>query len=101
MEVIKKKKKKLIPFILRIIPILLIFYFIFMLFNQQVQINDKKQKLENLTKKLEMQENENAELRKNLENNEEKRNEHIEETARKNLGLSKKDEKVFVNASGK
>lgn len=100
MEVIKRKKK-LIPFILRIIPVLLILYFIFMLFNQQVQINDKKQKLENLTKKLEMQENENAELRKNLEDNEEKQNEYIEETARKNLGLSKKDEKVFVNASGK
>ena len=100
MEVIKRKKK-LIPFILRIIPVLLILYFIFMLFNQQVQINDKKQKLENLTKKLEMQENENAELRKNLEDNEEKQHEYIEETARKNLGLSKKDEKVFVNASGK
>lgn len=99
MEVIKKKKK-LIPFILRIIPVLLIFYFIFMLFNQQVQINDKKQKLENLTKKLEMQENENAALRKNLEDNEEKQNERIEETARKNLGLSRKNEKVFVNAAG-
>lgn len=101
MEVIKKKKKKLIPIILKLIPILLIFYFIFMLFNQQVQINDKKQKLENLTKKLEIQENENEQLRKSLEDNVEKQNEHIEETARKNLGLSKKGEKVFVNASGK
>jgi len=80
---------------------LLIFYFVFVLFNQQVQINDKKQKLENLSKKLEMQENENEQLRKNLEDNEEKQNEHIEQTARKNLGLSKKGEKVFVNAAGK
>ena len=98
MEVIKKKKKKLIPFILRIIPILLIFYFIFMLFNQQVQINDKKQKLETLSKKLEMQENENAELKKQLEDNEENQNEYIEKTARKNFNLSKKDEKVYISA---
>ena len=69
-----------------------------MLFNQQVQINDKKQKLETLSKKLEMQENENAELKKQLEDNEENQNEYIEKTARKNFNLSKKGEKVYISA---
>ena len=100
MKLVKKKNIKWVPFFFKCIPVLIVFYFIFLIFNQQVQINDKRQKLEYLSKKLQSQEMENEELRKNLEHNEEKKYEYIEKAARENLNFSKKGEKVFVNAAG-
>ncbi|MBR1779711.1 MAG: septum formation initiator family protein [Clostridia bacterium] len=100
MKLVKKKKIRWVPFFFKCIPVLVVFYFIFLIFNQQVQINDKRQKLEYLSKKLQSQEMENEELRKNLEHNEEKKYEYIEKAARENLNFSKKGEKVFVNAAG-
>ncbi len=90
-----KKKVKLLPLVFKLSVVAIIFYFVFMLFNQQLQINDKKRKLEQLTEKLQSQEMANSKLRDFGGNKDD-----IERVARENLDLSKKGERVFINVSG-
>lgn len=71
-----------------------------MLFNQQLQINDKKRKLEQLTEKLQSQEMANSKLRDFEGADGETNKDYIERVARENLDLSKKGERVFINVSG-
>lgn len=90
-----KKKVKLLPLVFKLSVVAIIFYFVFMLFNQQLQINDKKRKLEQLTEKLQSQEMSNSKLRDFGGNKDD-----IERVARENLGLSRPGETVFINVSG-
>lgn len=95
-----KKKVKLLPLVLKLSVVAIIFYFVFMLFNQQLQINDKKRKLEQLTEKLQSQEMANSKLRDFEGADGETNKDYIERVARENLDLSKKGERVFINVSG-
>lgn len=100
MHVLKKKKVRLIPLILKIVVATFVFYIIFMLVNQQAQINNKKRDLDELTTKLQLQTIKNEELKKFSESTEGKNEEYIERIARESLDLSKKGERVFINISG-
>ena len=100
MYVLKKKKIKLVPLILKIIVVAFVFYIVFILFNQQSQINNRKRNLEELTTKLQLQTIKNEELKKFSESMEEKNEEYVERIARESLDLSKKGERVFINISG-
>ncbi len=95
-----KKKVKLLPLVFKLSVVAIIFYFVFMLFNQQLQINDKKRKLEQLTEKLQSQEMANSKLRDFEGADGETNKDYIERVARENLDLSKKGERVFINVSG-
>ena len=95
-----KKKVKLLPMVFKLSVVAIIFYFVFMLFNQQLQINDKKSKLEQLTEKLQSQEIANSKLRDFEGPEGETNKDYIERVARENLDLSKKGERVFINVSG-
>ncbi len=95
-----KKKVKLLPLVFKLSVVAIIFYFVFMLFNQQLQINDKKRKLEQLTEKLQSQEMTNSKLRDFEGAAGETNKDYIERVARENLDLSKKGERVFINVSG-
>ena len=95
-----KKKVKLLPRVFKLSVVAIIFYFVFMLFNQQLQINDKKRKLEQLTEKLQSQEMANSKLRDFEGADGETNKDYIERVARENLDLSKKGERVFINVSG-
>ncbi len=95
-----KKKVKLLPLVFKLSVVAIIFYFVFMLFNQQLQINDKKRKLEQLTEKLQSQEMANSKLRDFESADGETNKDYIERVARENLDLSKKGERVFINVSG-
>lgn len=95
-----KKKVKLLPLVFKLSVVAIIFYFVFMLFNQQLQINDKKRKLEQLTEKLQSQEIANSKLRDFEGADGETNKDYIERVARENLDLSKKGERVFINVSG-
>lgn len=95
-----KKKVKLLPLVFKLSVVAIIFYFVFMLFNQQLQINDKKRKLEQLTEKLQSQEMANSKLRDFEGAEGETNKDYIERVARENLDLSKKGERVFINVSG-
>ncbi|MDQ5983585.1 MAG: hypothetical protein RUMPE_00609 [Eubacteriales bacterium SKADARSKE-1] len=98
--VLKKKKIKFIPLILKAAVVLFVFYIIFMLVNQQAQINSKKRDLEELTAKLQLQTMKNEELKEFSKSTEDKNEEYIERIARESLDLSKKGERVFINISG-
>ena len=95
-----KKKVKLLPLVFKLSVVAIIFYFVFMLFNQQLQINDKKRKLEQLTEKLQSQEMANSKLRDFGGADGQTNEDCIECVARENLDLSKKGERVFINVSG-
>lgn len=95
-----KKKVKLLLLVFKLSVVAIIFYFVFMLFNQQLQINDKKRKLEQLTEKLQSQEMANSKLRDFEGADGETNKDYIERVARENLDLSKKGERVFINVSG-
>lgn len=95
-----KKKVKLLPLVFKLSVVAIIFYFVFMLFNQQLQINDKKRKLEQLTEKLQSQKMANSKLRDFEGADGETNKDYIERVARENLDLSKKGERVFINVSG-
>lgn len=95
-----KKKVKLLPLVFKLSVVAIILYFVFMLFNQQLQINDKKRKLEQLTEKLQSQEMANSKLRDFEGAEGETNKDYIERVARENLDLSKKGERVFINVSG-
>ena len=95
-----KKKVKVLPLVFKLSVVAIIFYFVFMLFNQQLQINDKKRKLEQLTEKLQSQEMANSKLRDFEGADGETNKDYIERVARENLDLSKKGERVFINVSG-
>lgn len=95
-----KKKVKLLPLVFKLSVVAIIFYFVFMLFNQQLQINDKKRKLEQLTEKLQSQGMANSKLRDFEGAEGETNKDYIERVARENLDLSKKGERVFINVSG-
>ncbi len=95
-----KKKVKLLPLVFKLSVVAIIFYFVFMLFNQQLQINDKKRKLEQLTEKLQSQEMANSKLRDFEGADGEPNKDYIKRVARENLDLSQKGERVFINVSG-
>ncbi len=95
-----KKKIKVVPLLFKLSVVAIIFYFVFILLNQQLQINDKRRKLEQLTEKLQSQEVANSKLRDFESTEGETNKDYIERAARENLDLSKKGERVFINVSG-
>ncbi len=102
MKVIKGKKKiskNLFRISVRLMILAFIFYTSFILINQYVQINRKKEILENLNSQLEIQETKNNELKKIAQATDEENEEYFIRLARE-LNLSKHDERIFVNISG-
>lgn len=99
MEVIKgHRKKKHLLFKLFIIG--LCAYVVFMLVNQQIQINQKKSELEDLNNELSIQNIKNEEMKSIIDSNDEDNLEYIERIAREDLDFVKEGERVFVNVAG-
>lgn len=101
-KVIKGKKKfnkNLVKCFFKATILVLIFYMAFMLINQYVKINNKKENLNYLSSELKLQKIKNDELKKISEATDEENEEYFVKTARK-LNLSKHNERIFVNISG-
>lgn len=99
-KILKKKKLKLIPIIIKLVFLLFGFYLVFTLISQQKQINFRKRKLDEINNKLAIQNIKNEELKNFLNKAEEDNSEYLEHLARESLDLVKKGERVFVNISG-
>lgn len=102
MKVIKGKKKinkNFFRITVRLVILAFIFYTSFILINQYVQINNKKETLDNLNSQLEVQKTKNDELKKIAQATDEENEEYFVRIARE-LNLSKHDERIFVNISG-
>lgn len=91
----RKTKKSGTNLIGKGILILLIAYFAWQLIDQQVKINSCNKLIAEIEKKTEEEKNKSELLIK--EKNEIDTEQYVEKTARKKLGLLKKNEKVFVD----
>lgn len=97
MKLLKKKRKFKI---FHVFVLGLVGYTTFTLINQQIQIDKKKKELENLSEQIEIQKIKNDQISEFANSDFEDQREYVERTARSDLDLSKKGEKVFVNISG-
>lgn len=95
----KKKKQTKISLIIGQAGIVLVgaYLAVGILFNH-VRISEKRQELENVQAKLEMQQQQNDELSRVLESGSDL--EIIERVARDKLGYAKPNERVFVDVTG-
>lgn len=94
-----KVKKNLIKWLLKFGTLMFIFYVVFTLINQYSKINDKKKYLNAVNSELELQKFENEKLKKISQASDEENQEYFEKLARE-LNLSKRNERIFVNISG-
>lgn len=99
-KLLKKKKLKLIPIIIKLVFLLFGFYLVCTLISQQKQINFRKKRLDEINNKIAIQNTKNEELKHFLNKAEEDNSEYLEHLARESLDLVKKGERVFVNISG-
>lgn len=99
MEIVKNKKKKKFKFF-NFLGLTLIGYTTFTLVNQQIQITQKRKKLEELSEQVKIQQIKNEKLNEIANSDFEDQKEYIERIARSDLELSKKGERVFVNVPG-
>lgn len=99
MKVIKSKKQKS-SFLLRVAICAFSVYILAALVNQQVQIAQKSQELEELSRKIQVVEVQNDDIRHVLEDSENQTDEYVEQYVRKELGYVKPGERVFVNIAG-
>ena len=72
---------------------------VYMLINQQVQIQDKEERLNFLQEEIEVQKIKNDEIKYMLENEEEFLS-YAEKIARRDMNFAKPGEKVFINIGG-
>ncbi len=99
----KKKsngKNRLLKVFLSIGLIVFAFYAVFTLVNQQVEISDKREKLEHLQEDIVVQEIRNDELKQVYELDDDENNAYIERVAREEFDYSKQGERVFINIAG-
>lgn len=99
MRVIKKRKKKRF-LVLKFLTVGICAYIIFVLVNQQIQINQKKSELDDLNNKVSIQNIKNEEMKRILNSDEKENLEYIERIAREDLDFVKEGEQVFVNVAG-
>ena len=99
MKLINNKKKKKLNFS-RLAVLGVVGYVAVTLVNQQIQINQKKKKLDELTEQVAIQQMKNDQLRSIADSDSDEYNNYIERMARSSLDLTKKGERVFVNISG-
>ena len=99
MRVIKKRKKKRY-LVLKLLIAGLCTYTIFILVNQQIQINEKKAELEDLNNKVAIQNVKNEEMKRILNSDDKENLEYIGRIAREELDFVKEGERVFVNVAG-
>lgn len=97
MELLKKKRKFKI---FHVFVLGLVGYTAFTLINQQVQINKKRKELESLSEQIEIQKIKNNQISEIAKSDFEDQQDYVERTARSDLDLSKRGERVFVNISG-
>ena len=95
-KTIKLKKSIL----LRISILAFIIYFIVVMVNQQININKKRQELDELNEQIKTQELVNDEMRHILDSSDSANQQYIEKKARENLNLVDPGERVFVNIAG-
>ncbi len=101
-RIVKKKKKvskELTKWLLRLVVLFLVLYGAFILVNQHLKINNKKEQLSSLSSQLDMQKAKNEELKKISQSANEENKEYFEKEARK-LNLSKPKERIFANIAG-
>lgn len=99
MKIVKNKKKKKFK-IFHFLGLILIGYTTFTLVNQQIQITQKRKKLEELSEQVKIQQIKNNQLNEIANSDFEDQKEYIERIARSDLELAKKGERVFVNVPG-
>lgn len=99
MKLIKKKTSKSLRFY-RVAVLSFIGYVGFTLVNQQIQIDQKKKKIHELSEEIKIQQMKNDQLRSISNSDSEEQKKYIERVARSNLDFSKKGERIFVNVSG-
>ena len=85
MRVVETRKQKS-SFLLRIAIFAFSIYILAALVNQQVQIAQKSQQLDDLSKKIQVAEVQNDEIRHVLEDSENQSDEYIEQYVRRELG---------------
>lgn len=97
MFIVKRKKNRKI-FFLRISIFAILVYVSFILINNQMQLNQKKQELESLKLNIKMQDIKNEEI-DSITNSPDK-NDYLKGVARSKLDLFEQGSRVFVNVSG-
>lgn len=99
MKVIETKKKKG-SLLLRIAVFAFAVYVAVALFNQQLQISEKRQQLAEIKEQIQIQEIKNDDIKHALNSGENENSEYIERVAREGLNFAKPNERVFVNIAG-
>lgn len=99
MKVIEQKKQKR-SLLLRLSILAFAVYVAAALFNQQVQIAEKRQQLDELKNQIKIQEIKNDDIKHALNSGENESSDYIERVAREGLDYAKPGERVFVNIAG-
>ncbi len=99
MRVLKKAKVKK-SIILRIAIFSFCVYIVSVLVSQQIQISNKRADLDELNKKIAMQDSKNEEMQRIADSKSDENEAYIERIARECLGFAKQGERVFVNIIG-
>lgn len=100
MRLIKQKKKRHSSFLLKIAVLALMGSVVVALVNQQIQISQKRQELDDINQQIRVQDVENDQLRKILEDESGQDSDYMERYARENLGYAKAGERVFITYEG-
>ena len=100
MRIVSKKKKRS-KLVLKLALLSFVFYVIALMISQQMMVQDKKNKLDDLNQKLTIQKMKNEEIKKSLDSESENDLQSIEKAARDDLQLAKQGERIFINAAGK
>lgn len=93
-----KSKKTRKSFLGRVCALVFACYFAFVILGLQIEISQRKARLDELEQKIEQQFIENAELKRILANGTDE--EYVERIAREKLGFAYPDERVLVDVSG-
>lgn len=101
MKVIEKGQKRKKSILLRAALLAFAVYVVVGLINQQVQISQKAQELESLTRQIQVAEVKNDELKHTLSSGDATSAEYMERVARETLDYAHPGERVFVNIAGK
>lgn len=97
-KVVKSKKKRFILLYIAIFGFAV--YSTITLVNQYIQIDQKKQELQNLEDKIVVQEIKNDDITNVYNYTDEEFKEYIEKIARDDRDYIKKGERIFINVSG-
>lgn len=88
--------KNLVKWAVKALALLFVFYMSFVIVNQFVKINDKKEHLSSISAELELQKTKNDELKKVYNATDEENEEYFVKKARE-LNMAKPKERIFVN----